>query len=135
MGEPDDTDRTPGTPLATYEELQDIALAEYPGLVANTVIERGPGDAPRNLRVFFVDGGFLDIWLSAEKYSYHWQSDDGYVRFDNAPHHDQIDTHPHHCHEGDNVSASPLDGVPVNDFRTVMEYIEAGVCRDETRTD
>lgn len=124
MGEPDDTDRTPGTPLGTYEALREIALSEYAGLVANAVIERGPGDAPKNLRVFFVGDGFLDVWLSAEKYSFHWQSDDGYVRFDNAPHHHHIDTHPHHRHEGDSVTWSPLKGVPTDDLRTVIEHLE-----------
>lgn len=123
MGEPDDEDRPARTPLEAYEELRSIARSEYPALVSDAVIERTPADAPRNLRVFFVDGGFLDVWLSEDRYSFHFQSDGDVVRFDNAPHHDHVDTHPHHRHEGGTVADSPLRGKPVEDFRSVMEYL------------
>ena len=42
------------------------------------------------------------------KYSFHWQSADGRLRkrWDNAAHHPEVSTHPHHLHEGaeDNVT-------------------------------
>ena len=36
------------------------------------------------------------------KYSFHWQSDEGKFikRWDNAAHHPEIETYPHHLHEG-----------------------------------
>ncbi len=36
------------------------------------------------------------------KYSFHWQQDDGQLikRWDNAAHHPEIDTYPHHLHNG-----------------------------------
>lgn len=39
--------------------------------------------------------------LSTNKYRHHWQSSDGQVikRWDNAPHHPEIDTFPHHLHD------------------------------------
>jgi hypothetical protein len=41
-------------------------------------------------------------------YSYHWQTLDGKLlaRWDNAPHHKDIITHPHHKHIGDKVLPS-----------------------------
>ncbi len=40
--------------------------------------------------------------LSIKRYRHHWQSPDGQVikRWDNAPHHPEIDTFPHHLHDG-----------------------------------
>ena len=40
--------------------------------------------------------------LSIKRYRHHWQSRDGQVikRWDNAPHHPEIDTFPHHLHDG-----------------------------------
>lgn len=124
MGKPDDTNRAAGTPLATYETLREIARSEYPTLVADAIVERDPGDAPRNLRIFFVDDGFLDVWLSKGKYSYHWQSGADIVRFDNAPHHEHVATHPHHRHVKAAVTESPLDGDPESDFPSVIEYLQ-----------
>ncbi len=41
-------------------------------------------------------------------YSYHWQSRDGklIIRWDNAPHHKNIRTYPHHKHINDKVKES-----------------------------
>jgi hypothetical protein len=41
--------------------------------------------------------------LKRSKYSYHWQNSEGILikRFDNAPHHPEISTHPHHLHSGE----------------------------------
>ena len=42
------------------------------------------------------------------KYSYHWQTQTGalLLRWDNAPHHPEIPTFPHHKHEGERISPS-----------------------------
>lgn len=64
------------------------------------------------MRVALVDGSLLQCvervrqladGLSAEKYSFHWQRCDGSLirRWDNAPHHPEISSFPHHVHEGD----------------------------------
>lgn len=36
------------------------------------------------------------------KYSFHWQKDNGQLikRWDNAAHHPEIETYPHHLHDG-----------------------------------
>ena len=40
--------------------------------------------------------------LLIKRYRHHWQSHDGQVikRWDNVPHHPEIDTFPHHLHNG-----------------------------------
>ena len=50
-----------------------------------------------------------------EKYSYHWQNPDGIIRkrWDNAPHHREIESYPHHIHDGseDNVKSGQMAGM------------------------
>jgi Family of unknown function (DUF6516) len=68
------------------------------------------------LRLRFADQALLDIseavvcttgtlqWLS---YRYHYQEPSGFVlRYDNAPHHSEVATHPDHKHVGEAVLAS-----------------------------
>ena len=58
------------------------------------------------------DGSTLYIreYVDAEErnYSYHWQDKRGklIVRWDNAPHHRNLRTYPHHKHEGSKVKES-----------------------------
>ncbi len=46
--------------------------------------------------------------LIKTRYAYHYQDADGMLifRYDNAPHHPEIETHPHHKHDGDKVIAA-----------------------------
>lgn len=46
--------------------------------------------------------------VDERNYSYHWQSVQGttIIRWDNAPHHKDIQTYPHHRHENDSIIAS-----------------------------
>ncbi|MCX8027949.1 MAG: DUF6516 family protein [Thermodesulfovibrionales bacterium] len=46
--------------------------------------------------------------INERNYSYHWQSADGkmIMRWDNANHHKNIDTYPHHVHHTDNILPS-----------------------------
>lgn len=48
------------------------------------------------------------------RYSYHYQNSEGKLifRYDNAPHHPEIETHPHHKHVGSDeniIAAQPPD--------------------------
>jgi len=64
-------------------------------------------------RLIFYDGSFLEIeevlYLSDRRiekvrYSYHYQKGDRLIfRYDNAPHHAELPTFPHHKHIGDHV--------------------------------
>jgi hypothetical protein len=46
--------------------------------------------------------GIAEEKLQVTKYSFHWQGADGTLRkrWDNAAHHREVSTHPHHVHEG-----------------------------------
>jgi hypothetical protein len=70
-------------------------------------------------RVYFWDGSFLDIYevISTElgypvriHYAYTYMRDNERVfRYDNAPHHPEIATHPHHKHVGPEDRLTPAD--------------------------
>jgi len=47
---------------------------------------------------FSIESGQINV----VKYSYHWQQEDGQLikRWDNAAHHPEIITYPHHLHDG-----------------------------------
>lgn len=51
---------------------------------------------------------FVDSDLHKTDYSYHWQDKNNKIilRWDNAAHHHEIETFPHHLHEGDNIRPS-----------------------------
>jgi hypothetical protein len=61
------------------------------------------------VRAELVDGSLLyvreAIFPHTSKYSYHWQTSTGemLLRWDNAPHHPEIPTHPHHRHDGERI--------------------------------
>lgn len=52
--------------------------------------------------------------LKRLKYRFHLQSSDGkfIARWDNAPHHTEVKTHPDHLHIGDEIKASPPVDIP-----------------------
>lgn len=60
------------------------------------------------IRAPLIDGGQFDIFIyvisnqeiSIVKYSFHWQDKDKklVMRWDNAPHHQELDNFPHHLH-------------------------------------
>lgn len=51
---------------------------------------------------------YVDSSLHRIDYSYHWQNKEKTLitRWDNAPHHPEIETFPHHVHEGDGIKPS-----------------------------
>ena len=82
-------------------------------------------------RVTLQDDSFLEMFEFFEiqsdkveviKYSFHWQSDDGKFikRWDNAAHHPEIETYPHHLHEG--VEDFVLPYQPVK-FEEILQSI------------
>lgn len=64
------------------------------------------------VRAEIRDGSVLYVrelfFLDHSKYSYHWQTQTGelLLRWDNAPHHPDIATHPDHKHEKEHVGPS-----------------------------
>ncbi len=85
---------------------------------------------PNKLRVYLIDGSFLDVWLSNENdYSYHWEqrAQRGLIhRWDNASDHPEIESFPDNFHNGseNNVLSSKLDSDSIHAFRQVLGFIE-----------
>lgn len=60
-------------------------------------------------RLTLSDGSLLEMFeffqietatVNVKAYSFHWQTSDGHLlkRWDNAAHHSELETHPHHVH-------------------------------------
>jgi len=92
--------------VGTVEEpITCLASADYNGLI--------------RCRVFFWDGSYVDIYevVSTElgypvrvHYAYTYLREGQRVfRYDNAPHHPEIATHPHHKHIGATDLLAPAD--------------------------
>ena len=65
------------------------------------------------VRLRLIDGTSLRIWEKrfksfVQRYSYYWldELDKQIIGWDNAPHHPEIETFPHHKHMGGNVFPS-----------------------------
>ncbi len=82
-------------------------------------------------RVFFWDNSYLDLYevVSTElgypvrvKYAYTYMRQDKRVfRYDNAPHHPEIATHPHHKHIGAAERIAPSDQPSLHQVLTEVE--------------
>lgn len=94
---------------------QIIATLRHSPLVKDLeVIEAVEEESVQFLRVRaeLIDGSLLYVrelfFPDHSKYSYHWQTQTGemLLRWDNAPHHPEVSTHPDHKHEEDRVAPS-----------------------------
>jgi len=81
----------------------------------------GPGEETVYLKgyLIIIDSSILEIALFAtesretlfiDKYRLHYMSSTGQMlfRYDNAPHHPEINTHPHHKHTPDRIIPSSM---------------------------
>jgi hypothetical protein len=66
---------------------------------------------------------YVDSTLHKLDYSYHWQDKEKKLiaRWDNAPHHSNIETFPHHLHAGDDIKPSEEPT-----FVEILERLEVG---------
>ncbi len=78
------------------------------------------GDSVVHCFEYVLSDGSIGI----SKYSFHWHDAAGNLicRWDNAPHHPELDNFPHHVHTKDTVSAS--SGM---DFRKVLGEVKAAL--------
>ena len=60
--------------------------------------------------------------VKVTKYSFHWQDGTGRLRmrWDNAPHHPEVTTHPDHVHAGSETNVMPHDPVTVEEILTII---------------
>lgn len=114
-----------------YKKISDLSLNEYPDIVEDAQTHHTSSGAPAKLRIYIVDGSYLDVWLSGSgKYSYHWERRHitGQIhRHDNAPHPiwSHVKTFPKHYHAGsdDRVLESYVPDDPMQAVRTILTFI------------
>ncbi|MDD1745859.1 MAG: DUF6516 family protein [Candidatus Methanoperedens sp.] len=117
--------------LITYRMLEQITKTEFSDIINKTALIGGKSAQPNKLRVFLIDGSFLDVWLSEENdYSFHWEQRAvrGLIhRWDNAPDHPDIESFPHHFHDGkeNNILSSQLNNDMIDAFKEVLTFIRA----------
>ena len=79
-------------------KLKTTAESNYRDIVKSTKLVGGKTSEPNKLRIYFINGSYLDVWLSLEgDYSYNWEStlQNGMIhRWDNAPDHPRIPSLP-----------------------------------------
>ena len=125
---------TPASSIST------IATTEYATLVLSVEVVAWSRQKARVIRIRMIDGSFLDVRVTnSGDYSYHWEhrmTDGGIHRWDNAPHHSQVSTHPHHLHDGNEAtiveSALPATSVDA-DIRYVLSFISNLIRSDARR--
>jgi len=110
--------------IERYMSDLDVLISASPSIVDIDIIRRDIRDtglektALFRYRIKLIDESLIEITerileerggLTTTKYRYHWQTGSGKLikRWDNAPHHPEIDTFPDHLHDGseDNVKS------------------------------
>lgn len=105
------------------KKLAEIAEREFPDIVEFTEITH-------KLRIFIVDGSFVDVWLSERlnRYAYRWERrhiDGKIFRHDNIPH-AKWKSFPKHFHNGceENVVESNISDEPEEAIREILMFIK-----------
>lgn len=57
-------------------------------------------------KLFIVEYVKRNDTMIRDKYKFHWQRNDDFTRWDNVPHHKEVDSFPHHKHLNDEVYSS-----------------------------
>jgi len=72
---------------------------------------------------FSIYAEIIDNVPSIENYSFHWQLENGELlyRWDNTPHHPEIDTHPHHVHVKEENNVQPSRSI---ELQNILKFIE-----------
>jgi len=82
-------------------------------------------------RLTLRSGGLLEMFerfqvvegrLHVAKYSFHWQDADGRLRkrWDNAAHHPEVPTHPHHVHDGAEAEVLPHEPISAEGVLAIL---------------
>ncbi|HEY85129.1 MAG TPA: hypothetical protein G4N96_08480 [Chloroflexi bacterium] len=83
------------------------------------------------LKVILADGSSLRINEqyrndTLEKYAYYWldQRHELLIGWDNAPHHPQLSTHPHHKHVASQSNIQPASESSLDDvLKAILQYL------------
>ena len=85
-------------------------------------------------RIFLTDGGLLEMSerlvemrgiVTITKYRHHWQDENGRLlkRWDNAPHHPEVDTFPDHLHDG--AEEQVVSHIAANGLEVLQQILAA----------
>ena len=119
--------------IEEYLQQLDELLSVSPAVRDVEVIRRSQRDTEwekvlhYRYRILLTDGGLVEMserlverrgMVTTTKYRYHWQDKHGHLlkRWDNAPHHPEIETFPDHLHDGAEeqvVSHTSITGLEV----------------------
>jgi hypothetical protein len=88
-------------------------------------------------RLTLCDGGLLEMFerfrimkekLQVTKYSFHWQDADSQLRkrWDNAAHHPEVLTHPHHVHDGAEANVLPHRPISAEEVLSIIAEEASG---------
>lgn len=116
--------------LSTSPTIRRVEIVRY--AIRDTDLERV---LHYRYRIHLTDGGIIETservveirgTLEITKYRHHWQNADGRLvkRWDNAPHHPEIETFPHHLHDGTDdrvVNYPQINGLEA--LRLILEEI------------
>jgi hypothetical protein len=105
-----------------FDDLVNLCNIEFSALVEKVEIA---DPRRKRIRLTLYDGSFIDIHQNANgRYSYHWECNGNFYRFNNAPHFDEIETSPHHLHIGkEKVLPSQVRGVTKEDVIKVFKFV------------
>ena len=113
-----------------YDGLALIAQVEFADIIVGHTIVGRRSAAALKLRLFVLDGSYVDIWLSLDhrRFSYHWEqrSVRGLLhRHDNAPDHPEIPTFPKHFHDGseETIKSSLISSEPGSALREFLTFV------------
>ena len=114
-----------------YHELSEIAREEFSDIIIDSHIREN------KLRLFIVDGSFVDIWFSRKirgRFAYHWErrAINGKVyRYDNRPHENlrNMKGFPRHFHDGSDEKIKECDfsEVPEQTLRDFLRFVRAKI--------
>jgi len=115
--------------IINTKKLKEIAEIEFSDIVEDVYITD-----VNELRIFLVDGSFIDIWYSLKlknRYSYHWERkhiNGSIYRHDNAPHQrwNYVSTFPKHFHnkKEEIVEESYINEDPTEALREFLTFVK-----------
>lgn len=111
--------------IIKFVENIENTIASNPIILSSNIQKQfGPEDETVYLKgnLLFIDFSVIDIALfankvqnkiSIDKYRFHYMNKDGKLvfRYDNAPHHHEIPTFPHHKHTSNKVMQSLMPSI------------------------
>lgn len=119
--------------ITEYLQELDETISSTPEVVQVDILRRSVLDTGMEIvavyryKLFMSDGSLLELTerlieisgqLSRTKYRFHWQDGKGEIikRWDNAPHHSEVESFPNHLHDGSESHVVSHDMIAGNEI-------------------